>query len=54
MVCLPLVESRLKQIDKEMKVKHSVRTNGPAEKFVNGRELARAMLADLKGQGRLI
>jgi hypothetical protein len=46
--CLPLIEGRLKQIDKEMKRIQDASHNPPAAKFLSGREKARELLADLR------
>jgi hypothetical protein len=46
--CLPLIEGRLKQIDKEMRRIHDSSKNPPAQRFLAGREKARELLADLR------
>ena len=47
--CLPLIEDRLKQVDKQMKKQHAERPRAPADRFLRGRAKARALLADLRG-----
>jgi len=48
--CLPLVDSRLRQVDKDMKRLHGGKKIAPAKRFLSGRESARQLLADLRGK----
>jgi hypothetical protein len=47
---LPLVESRLRQVDKDMKKLYGGKKIVPANRFLSGRESARELLADLRGK----
>lgn len=48
--CLPLVDSRLRQVDKDMKKLYGGKKTAPAKRFLSGRESARQLLADLRGK----
>lgn len=48
--CLPLVDSRLRQVDKDMKKLYGGTKVAPAKRFLSGRESARQLLADLRGK----
>lgn len=50
MACLPLIEGRLKQVDKLMKKKRVEKSSAPAERFLKGRANARLLLGDLRGK----
>jgi hypothetical protein len=45
---LPLIEGRLRQVDKEMRKIYGQERRSSAERFLTGREKARALLADLR------
>jgi len=47
--CLPLIEGRLKQVDKDIRRLHGEKKYPPAKRFLSGRESARELLADLRG-----
>jgi hypothetical protein len=50
--CLPLVDGRLRQVDKDMKKLYGGKKCAPAKRFPSGRESARQLLADLRGKAQ--
>jgi len=46
--CLPLITARLRQIDKDMKWKYGKQQSGSADRFLQRRECAQQLLADLR------
>ncbi len=48
--CLPLVDSRLRQVDKDMKKLYGDKKPVSAKRFLSGRDSARELLSDLRGK----
>jgi hypothetical protein len=48
--CLPLINDRLRQVDKNMRRLYGAKKSQPAKRFLSGRESARELLADLRGK----